>query len=251
MAQVKVGGPAAGLAEAVGSSAETAAALSVAEAAAADGTTLSGTIAQRLRDEILSGGRAPGARLRLEDLRSRFGVSWSPLREAVSRLVAEGLIVADGARSYQVAPATRRELAETLRLRILLETTALRLAIQRGDDAWEAQILSAQHRLGKLEAQRIVAAQALEWERWHRAYHDALTAACDSPILLQFCQTLHDRHDRYRRLYLSAREVDRDVASEHREITDATLAREEDRACALLSAHIERTGRNILQTMPD
>ena len=113
MAQVKVGGPAAGLAEAVGSSAETAAALSVAEAAAADGTTLSGTIAQRLRDEILSGGRAPGARLRLEDLRSRFGVSWSPLREAVSRLVAEGLIVADGARSYQVAPATRRELAET------------------------------------------------------------------------------------------------------------------------------------------
>lgn len=247
MAQDRTGRLEAGLAQTAGAGID----LSVAKAAAADGTTLSGTIAQRLREEILAGRRDPGARLRLEDLKDCFGVSWSPLREAVSRLVAEGLIVAEGPRSYQVAPATRRELAETLRLRILLETTALRLAIQHGDDAWEAQILSAQHRLGKLEAQRIVAAQAREWERWHRAYHDALTAACDSPILLQFCHTLHDRHDRYRRLYLSAHEVDRDVAAEHREITDATLAREEDRACALLAAHIERTGRNILQTMPD
>ena len=217
---------------------------------AAEGTTLATSIAQHLRDEVLAGRREPGARIRLDELKGIFGVSWSPVREAVSRLVAEGLIVADEQRNYRVAPASRSELAEILRLRVLLETTALREAIARGDDAWEAAILSAQHRLGKLESQRVAAAEAAQWETWHRAYHAALTEACVSPILLQFCRSLHDMHDRYRRLYLSSHEVDRDVAAEHREITEATLARDADRACALLSAHIERTGANILRTMP-
>lgn len=217
----------------------------------AEGGTLSAAISERLRAEVLAGRREPGTRVRLEELKSAFGVSWSPIREAVSRLVVEGMIVADGPRSYRVAPASRAELSEILRLRVMLETSALRRSIENGDDAWEAEVLSAQHRLGKLESRRVEAAESEQWERWHRSYHDGLTRACDSPILLQFCRSLHDMNDRYRRIYLSQHPVDRDVAAEHRAITKATIARDADRACALLTSHIERTGYNILRIMPE
>ncbi len=89
----------------------------------------------------------------------------------------------------------------------------------------------------------------MHWEIWHRTYHDALIRACESPILLQLCHMLHDMNDRYRRIFLSAHEFDRDVASEHRAITEAALARDAQTACALLESHIERTGRNILGRM--
>ncbi len=213
------------------------------------GATLASAICDRLRGEILAGRREPGAKIRLEALKVEFGVSWSPIREAVSRLVAEGLLLNDEQRGYRVAPASRAELAEVLRLRVLLETMALGAAIEQGDDAWEAELLAAHHRLAKLEDRRWDPAEAERWETWHRTYHDALIRACDSPILLQFCHLLHDMNDRYRRLYLSAHAFDRDVAGEHREITAATLARDATRACKLLAAHIERTGHNILQSM--
>lgn len=215
------------------------------------GATLASAICDRLRGDILAGRREPGAKVRLEALKAEFGVSWSPIREAVSRLVAEGLLLNDEQRGYRVAPASRAELAEVLRLRVLLETMALRAAVEKGDDAWEAEVLASHHRLAKLEDRRWDAADAERWETWHRTYHDALIRACDSPILLQFCHLLHDMNDRYRRLFLSAHEFDRDVATEHREITDATLARDAARACRLLAAHIERTGQNILRSMRD
>ena len=115
-----------------------------------EGMTLALSIAQRLREDVLAGRYLPGAKIRLEDIRQAFGVSWSPIREAVTRLVSEGLMIADSQKGYRVAPATRAELEETIRLRVLLEPQALRLAIALGNDAWEAQVLSAHHRLGKL-----------------------------------------------------------------------------------------------------
>ncbi len=222
--------------------------LSVA-AEAPSGGTLATAICDRIRGDILSGRRGPGAKIRLEDLKSEFGVSWSPIREALSRLAAEGLVLAEEQRGYRVAPASQADLTEVLKLRVLLETMALRAAIEKGDDAWEAEVLAAHHRLGKLEDRRGDAPDTERWESWHRTFHEALIRACESPILLQFCRLLHDMNDRYRRVFLSAHAFDRDVAGEHRAIVDATLARDADRAGRLLQAHIERTGRNILRSM--
>jgi DNA-binding GntR family transcriptional regulator len=211
--------------------------------------TLALSIAQRLREDVLAGRYLPGAKIRLEDIRQAFGVSWSPIREAVTRLVSEGLMIADSQKGYRVAPATRAELEETIRLRVLLEPQALRLAIALGNDAWEAQVLAAHHRLAKLESQRISGQETEQWEAWHAAFHTTLTEPCQSAILLQFCQQLNKIQDRYRRIFFAQHDVDRDVASEHRLITEATLERNADRACSLLADHIERTGRNILATM--
>jgi len=213
------------------------------------GGTLAGSICDRMRTDILAGRRKPGARIRLEDLKAEFGVSWSPIREAISRLVAEGLITTEESRGYRVAPVSSADLAEVISLRMLLESMALQRSIERGDDAWEADVLAHQHRLGKLESRRMQTAEAEQWETWHRAYHEALIRACGSPILLQFCDQLHDLSDRYRRLFFSAHEFDRDVPAEHRGITEATLARDAAAACELLRRHIERTGQNILRSM--
>jgi GntR family transcriptional regulator, carbon starvation induced regulator len=213
------------------------------------GGTLAGSICDRVRADILAGRRKPGARVRLEDLKAEFGVSWSPIREALSRLVAEGLITTEESRGYRIAPVSRTDLAEVIRLRMLLEPMALQRSIEHGDDAWEAEVLAHQHRLGKLESKRFYPAEAEQWERWHRAYHEALIGACGSPILLQFCGQLHDLSDRYRRLFLSAHNFDRDVPGEHRKITEAAVAHDAATACELLRRHIGRTGQNILRSM--
>lgn len=210
--------------------------------------TLATAICERIRSDILAGRRKPGGKLRLEALKSEFAVSWSPIREALSRLAAEGLVKAEEQRGYRVAPVSRPQLAEVIRLRSLLESMALQASIEHGDDAWEADVLAAHHRLSKLENRRH-SPLAEQWERWHRTFHETLIRACGMPTLLQFCAQLHDMNDRYRRLFLSAHNFDRDVGGEHRAITEATLARNAAKACRLLEAHIQRTGRNILQSM--
>ncbi|MGE5794375.1 MAG: GntR family transcriptional regulator [Bacteroidota bacterium] len=222
--------------------------------AAADapgGVTLATAISDRIRSEILSGKKKPGTKLRLDEIKAEFGVSWSPIREGLSRLLAEGLVTTEDQRGFRVAPVSRDDLADIIRNRVALESMALRASIERGDDAWEADLLSAHHRLSKFETRRWEGRELDEWETWHRTYHDALIRGCGSPILLQFCGVLHDMNARYRRLFLSTHEPDRDVAAEHRAIAEATLARDVAGACRLLEAHIERTGRNILQSMAD
>lgn len=208
--------------------------------------TLADSICTRVRADILSGIRRPETRIRLEDLKAEFNVSWSPLREALSRLVAEGLIQTDEGRGYRVAAVSRAELADVIHMRKSLEGMALRLAIAKGDDAWEADVLAAHHRLTKVEGTRQWSANVGQWEERHRAYHDALNRGCRSPILLEFCGQLHDQFARYRKLFLASNPPDKLVPLEHRKLTDAALARDADKACSIIETHIERTGRNIL-----
>lgn len=200
----------------------------------------------RVRAEILDGSLAPGEKLNLEQLRAAFNVSLSPLREALSRLRSEGLVVQDQ-RGFQVAPVSRENFEEVMNLRKTMEVMALRQAIARGDDAWEAEIVSSLHRLSKLSSRRADDRHSVneEWEQWHRRYHAALITGCKSPVLLQICDMLHDLSDRYRRMFLRPTPVPRDVASEHRAIAEATLARDADKACALMQAHIALTGSLI------
>lgn len=209
-------------------------------------------IANRLRTYIASGEIAPGEKLHLDELRAKFGVSLSPLREALSRLGAEGFVVAlDSERGYRVAPVSESNLVEVTRLRAEIETLALRESIARGDDRWEGEVVASLHLLSKLERPTVREDRVAEWERAHRTFHRSLLSACRMPLLLSFCATLHDLSDRYRRLFLEDNPVDRDVAREHRGICAKTLERRADAACSLLREHIERTGRLVLGALED
>ncbi|RYY85153.1 MAG: FCD domain-containing protein [Comamonadaceae bacterium] len=221
------------------------------DAASADpaGQTLSSSIAGSLREAISRGEIPPGAKLRLEDLRARFGVSLSPLREALSRLAAEGFVVLEDQRGYRVAPISEAHLDEVTRLRALVETFALSESIAAGDDRWESGIVARLHRLDKLGKASASPQGVLAWEAAHRDLHHHLTAACGMPLLLQFSSTLHDLGDRYRRLFLDEQPVDPHVGREHADICEAVLRRDTEAACALLRHHIERTGRNVRETL--
>ncbi|MCX7891979.1 MAG: FCD domain-containing protein [Burkholderiales bacterium] len=217
--------------------------------------TIADALDSELRAAILRGEIPPGAKLNLEDLRSRFGVSLSPLREALSRLAAEGLVLAERQRGYRLPEVSGERLAEVITLRCQLEPFALTESIRRGDDAWEERLVAVFHRLSKLERAEGRSGRAPgdarveDWERAHREFHEALIAACGMPVLLQFCAVLNDFSDRYRRLFLARNPLDRNVLGEHRAILDAALARKAGEAAALLRQHVERTGANVLRAM--
>lgn len=213
------------------------------------GQTLATGIAARLRGQITSGAIPPGEKLHLDDLRASFGVSLSPLREALSRLSAEGFVVMENQRGYRVAPVSEKNLLEVMKLRAEVETFALRESMRSGGDQWESEVVASRYRLGKLAKTGTDAERLAAWETAHRDLHQKLLSACQMPLLLQFCATLHDLSDRYRRLFLEDHPIDRDVSHEHDNIVDATLERREDEACAMLRTHIERTGRNVMDAL--
>ncbi len=214
--------------------------------------TVSTNVLSRLRGEILKGEIAPGIKINVDRIRTSYGVSLSPLREALSQLVAERLVESDENRGFRAAPASRDNLQEIVWLRSSLEVMALERAIKLGDDAWEAEIVSTLHRLEKLSyIKDRNAAQANEdWEYWHRQFHTALIKACGAPLLVQFCNSLHDHADRYRRTYLKGNRQTRDSHEEHRDIAAAALKRDTAEACRLMTKHITRTGADILAAMP-
>lgn len=210
------------------------------------GLTLSSSIAARLRAAIMEGELAPGTRLRLEELRSRFEVSLSPLREALSRLSMDGLVEAEEQKGYRVAPVSLENYREINQLRIQLETTALLRSVELGDDSWEIAVVSAFHRLRKIESQPVESAPLENWELAHREFHNALIGASRMPLLLKMCATLHDLSDRYRRILLRTRPFDRDVGGEHQSIMEAALGRDASKAAKLLQQHVERTAANVM-----
>src|SRR5690349_371640 len=89
-----------------------------------------------LRHDIIRGAFAPESPLRLADLSERYGMGFSPLREALNRLQAERLVTAESLRGFRVAPPSPDELHDAIALRIQIESEALRSAIRLGDDAW-------------------------------------------------------------------------------------------------------------------
>lgn len=207
------------------------------------GKTLVESAYETLRREILEGAFEPGAKLRTEELRARYNISGSTMREALTRLLGEALVTSEGQRGFRVAPASLEDFHDLTEVRKLIEMEALRQSIAHGDEAWEGQVVSAFYRLTKVE-ERLAenAAGAIgEFEERNREFHRALIAACPSRWLHHFIGLLFQQSERYRRMSMSKRTVPRDVHAEHQAIFDATIRRDADLACALTADHIERT----------
>lgn len=224
------------------------------------GRNLAGSVATRLRNDIVSGALTPGTKLSIDELRARYGVSLSPVREALSHLTAEGFVVLEDKKGFRVAPVSRENCLEVAQLQKLLENQALTAAIARGDAAWEEEIVAASHGLSRLERSeagrgrrpaRRDGADIDVWEQQHRRFHGALIAACGMPLLQSMCASLHDFSARYRRLFLASHEFDAVVPDEHSAIMQAVLDRKTREACRLMTMHIERTAENILASLEE
>jgi GntR family transcriptional regulator, carbon starvation induced regulator len=203
---------------------------------------------RRLRDDIISGALIPSEKLRIEHLRQRYGMGASALREALSRLVSDGLVECEAQRGYWVSPLSRAELDDITATRKVIEVEALRQSIELGTLQWEGRVVAARHSLERVETSMVEATREviMGWEQANRAFHMALISGCPSRWLLRFTELLYDQSQRYRHRTVLRRPIPRrGLSKEHEEIVEATLARDAKRACALLSQHIENTARAV------
>ncbi len=214
--------------------------------------TLATTVYDRLRDDIMCGELAPGEKLRVEFLRARYGAGTSPIREALNRLSSDGFVMQEDQKGFRVAPVSRDELIELIKTRCWLEGVALRESAANGDQAWEEGIVLAFHRLSRVPKTTDPDDPELnpKWEELHRAFHMTLLTACGSGLLLGYCGQLADRAKRYRQLAVIVNYPERNELDEHRDLMEAMLSRQPDKAVALLDAHYQRTGQQIEEFAP-
>lgn len=216
--------------------------------AAVHGTATRATnLYDQLRSDLLGGELDPGSKLAIEALAEHYETSATPLREALNRLVSDGLVERREQRGFVVAGISEQDLAEITKTRCWLEAVALRESIAAHTTAWEEDLVLAHHRLAKTP--RSLSDRQFEdnpqWEPLHRAFHRALISGCGSRWLLNFCDQLADQHHRYRRLSAPRAFAKRGVKGEHQQLLDAALEGRADDAVALLRAHFERTAKII------
>lgn len=211
-----------------------------------DDRTLSAGVAARLRADILNGALAPGSRLAMTDLTKRYGAGMSPVREALSRLLGEGLVQTEGQRGFRVAAMSRADFNEIVMLRQMVEEAGVRAAIENGDEEWEASLVAAFHVLERRLAvllERETEEALAAYEDAHRRFHFAIIAGAGSARLSRMQQRLYEEARRYRLLFYSKHVAGNAVdfaesGAIHRKILDAVLARDADRAAQILRAHV-------------
>lgn len=204
-----------------------------------------------LRRDIIEGRLAPGEKLRVEHLKDDYGVGAGTLREALSLLISDALVVSQGQRGFRVAPVSLEDFEDITQTRVMLECEALRQSVVMGDDAWEANLVAAFHRLAKAEEKRIGSEVREEWEERNRIFHEVLIAACPSRWLKHFLSILYQQAERYRRMSLYLQPIPRDIHVEHEALLHAAINREAEKAAEILAEHIQMTFRSVQAIPPE
>lgn len=196
-----------------------------------------------LREEILTGLRREGARLTENEIADRFGVSRTPVREALLRLQVERLIQVDGSQGTVVRPVSLREIEETYQLREVLEGLAARLAADRATD-WD---LSRMHGiLRRMEEHR----EQRDWMAWSKAnwlFHDSIFEAGGNRRLRMANGELVDLVRRFFRMAEAADGMADRALHEHTEIVRSIEARDPDAAARSAALHVAAAGILTMQ----
>ena len=212
--------------------------------------TFTSALYAELRHDLLAGAWQPGARLPIKKICERYQVSLSPVREALSRLAAEGFLVQTDHRGFRVAGISKEDLSDLTRVRCEINDLALRDAIELGSEVWTEGIVLAFHRLSRVPRFDSESTPRLnpEWDLHHREFHSSLVAGSASSRLREYCDRLFDQTERYRGLaaVLNLKETKMRAATEHKDIMDATLDRNAEQATALMRSHLERTSQKLL-----
>lgn len=200
-----------------------------------------------LRDDVLRGRRLPGSRLQVNELAEEHGVSLGVVREALTRLAAEGLLEANPQRGFRVRSLSLAHLEDLTWTRTQIETLALRESIASGDLAWEGALVAAHHRLANTPMFLAKGVFNGDWMSTHGQFHAALVGGASRPALEQIRRSLYDESELYRYWSgtLPAHPVRLAALDEHTAICDAALARDAERACELLAEHLASTAREV------
>jgi len=198
-------------------------------------------IAVSLRERILGGEFRAGEQLRQDGLAADYGVSRIPVREALRRLEAEGLVVIEPHKGAVVAGLEPAEIRELFEMRAVLEAELIRLAVPR---LTAADVSEATAALRDYEA-GLAAGQVEDWGALNWRFHGALYRAAGRPRWLETLQDLNARTDRFIRLQLALTGALDRARGEHQAILTLARAGEADDAAALMRRHILEAGEAL------
>jgi DNA-binding GntR family transcriptional regulator len=162
-------------------------------------------------------------------------------------LAKRDLVVARPRRGFRVREFSVEDIVGLTESRVEIESVALRLAIERGDVRWEAQIVAAHHLVERTPRVDDNGKYREEWGVRHRDFHQALTAGCNNARLQEVVLGLRAGAELYRRWWWAlAADRHRDLAAEHRQLMELTLARNADAAIEALAFHIKRAPDQLI-----
>ncbi|MDQ0775355.1 DNA-binding GntR family transcriptional regulator [Streptomyces aurantiacus] len=206
------------------------------------GPTRSDVVLARIRADVLNGRLAPGSRLGFADLGLRYEVSTGVLREVLPRLVEQGLATSEAQLGFRVVDVSVDRLSQLTDARVAIDTLVTRQAVIDGDIAWEGDVIAKHHALTRVGEAAEDDDISEEWLRAHEAFHRAILEGCHNGYLVETAERLRSISVVYRCWTRPASErAHRDLAHEHREIMEATVARDGDTAVRLTEAHIRHT----------
>lgn len=190
-----------------------------------------------LRAQILDGTLAPGSTLNQEALAATFGLSITPLREALRRLEAEALVNLEAHRTMTVASLSAREVRQLYAVRLQLDPFAAGLAAEQVDETQLAEI----DRLAQLESESTTRARLSANRRFHRAVY----SVSGNVVLTELLDRLWDQTDRYRLLALQDAVHEQTAEKEHRDIAASIGSHDSALASELMRKHVEATLRLV------
>ncbi|WP_433203218.1 GntR family transcriptional regulator [Nocardia sp. CA-107356] len=203
---------------------------------------LSERVYAHLRNAIMRGEFAPGDALKPQDLSRQHGVSLAVVREALVRLVGEGLAERLTNRGFAVPAFSDHRWQQIGEARRAIEPVLLRMSIERGDVNWEGDVRAANHRLARTPAFTPEDGEYYSevWAEAHRVFHRTLLEGCGNPVLLETFDRMWVASELARR-WSTQRNPERDAIDEHRRLEEAALARDPDTAADILTRHLTMT----------
>ncbi|WP_367318252.1 GntR family transcriptional regulator [Streptomyces sp. HUAS ZL42] len=207
---------------------------------------LSEQVYAHLRDAIMRGNYAPGDALKPQDLAREQGVSLAVVREALVRVVGEGLADRLPNRGFVVPSFSDRRWQEIAEARRTIEPVVLRMSIERGDVDWEARVRAAHHRLARTPAYVPEEGEyySSAWSEAHRVFHRTLLDGCGNPVLLETFDRMWTASELARR-WSAHRRPDREHVGEHRRLEEAALTRDAHTAAEVLAKHLTLTAAGL------
>ena len=201
--------------------------------------TVSSNTYEIIKRDIVFGVLPPLKKLKLQELKINYNTSISILREILSRLCGDGFVVSEEQKGFRVSPVSKSDLLEIAKLRILIESHALKLSIENSNPEWEGSLLSAHHKLSLYESEMIQNKHddRMNWKKYDSEFHQTLVKNCGSQNLVELHKLIFDKYLRYQLLVLTFR--GKGSIDEHKKLLDFSLKKNFVKAQIILKKHIE------------